>query len=129
MKAQAVPTPALRHAAAKQCEAFDMRSAQAGLQVSLCDELRRAALHAARLGSLAWVGAYMPLLKHGDISYALWRHAMCQCTGVRMRGACYAALELVRRTAKASVVACSGYSTVLGRLRHQCPATLELVSQ
>ncbi len=42
--------------------------------------------------------------------------------------ACYAALEVVRRTAKAGVVGYSTYSTVLSRLRPQCPATLEMVS-
>jgi len=48
--------------------------------------------------------------------------------GEMERGACYAALEVVRRTAKAGVVDHSTYSTVLGRLRPQCPATLEMVS-
>ncbi len=91
-----------------------MRSAQAGLQVSHCDELRGAALHAARLGSLAWVVAYVPLLKHGHIGDAVWRHATCLCTGEPKRGACYTALEVIRRSAKAGVVGYSGYS---GRAR------------
>jgi len=48
--------------------------------------------------------------------------------GEMERGACYAASKVVRRTAKARVVDHSTYSTVLGRLRPQCPATLEMVS-
>jgi len=52
MESAAVPTPALRHAAAQHRRALDVRSAQAGQQVSVCDEVRSAALHAARVGRL-----------------------------------------------------------------------------
>ncbi len=76
MKVAAVLTPALRHAAAQHRRALDVRSAQAGLRVSLCDQLRSAALHAARVGSVA---CYVPLLKHGHVGVAVWRHAICQC--------------------------------------------------
>jgi len=41
--------------------------------VSLCDELRGAALHAARVRSVA---CYVPLLKHGHVSVAVRRHAI-----------------------------------------------------
>ena len=74
MKPVALPTPALRHAAAQHRGALDVRSAQAGQQVCLCDELQGAALLAARAGSVA---CYMPLLKHGHVGVAVRRHATC----------------------------------------------------
>jgi hypothetical protein len=101
-----------------------MRSAQAGLHVSHCDELPGAALHAARLRSLAWVVADVPLLKHRHIGDAVWRHAICQCTGEPKRGACYTALEVVRRTAKAGVVDCSGYSPLWAACALNAPPLL-----
>jgi len=97
VKAVAVPTPALWQAAVQQCEAFDMRSAQAGPQVRLCDKLRNAARHAARVGSIA---CYVPLLKHRRVGVAVWRHAICQCTGEPKRGACCTALEVVQAHGK-----------------------------
>jgi len=121
----AVPTPALQHAAAKHCGACDVRSTQAGLQVCLCDELRIAALHAARVGSVA---CYVPFCKHRHVGVAVWRHAICEC---KVRWSAARAM-LPRRSsgaAKARVVDHSTYSTVLGRLRPQCPATLEMVSR
>ena len=41
--------------------------------MSLCDELRGAALHAARVGSFV---CYVPLLQHGHVSVAVRRHAI-----------------------------------------------------
>jgi len=76
VEAVAALTPALPHAAAQHCGALDVRGAQAGPQVFLCDELRGASLHAARVGSVA---CYVPLLKHGHVGVAVWRHAICQC--------------------------------------------------
>jgi hypothetical protein len=73
VKALATRTPALRHAAAQQSGAFYVRSAQAGQQVCLCDELQGAALHAARLGSVL---SYVPLLKHRCAGVAVRRHAI-----------------------------------------------------
>ncbi len=100
----ALCTAALRHAAAQHRGALEVRSAQAGLQLSLCNKLQSAALHAARLGSLAWVGACVPLLKHGHVGMAVQRHAICQVN----QSAPQAILEDVRRTAKAGVVDYSG---------------------
>ena len=73
MKPVASPTPALRHAAAQHRGALYVRSAQVGQQVCICDELRGAALHAARVGSVA---CYVPLLKHGHVGVAVQRHAI-----------------------------------------------------
>jgi len=84
-----------------------VRSAQAGLDMSECDELRGAALHAARQGSLA---CHVPFLKHGHVGVAVRRHAICQRTGEPKRAACYTALEVVWRTAKAGVVYSKKYS-------------------
>jgi hypothetical protein len=64
----ALIAPAPRHAAAQHRVALDVRSAQAGLQVSLCDQVRSAALYAARVGSLA---CYVPLLKHWHVGVAV----------------------------------------------------------
>jgi len=74
MKPVAPPTPALRHAAAQHRGALDVRSAQAGQQVSVCDERQGAARHAARVGSVA---CYVPLLEHGHVGVAVQRHATC----------------------------------------------------
>jgi hypothetical protein len=60
--------PAPRHAAAQHRVALNVRSAQARLEVSLCDQVRSAALHAARVGSLA---CYVPLLKHWHVGVAV----------------------------------------------------------
>ncbi len=68
VKAVAVATPALQHAAAQHRGTFDVRSTQAGLQVCLYDELRNAARHAARVGSVA---CYVPLLKHWHVGVAV----------------------------------------------------------
>jgi len=73
VKALATRTPALRLAAAQHRGALDVRSAQAGPDVSVCDELRSAALHAARVGSVA---CYVPILKYGHVGVAVWRHAI-----------------------------------------------------
>jgi len=124
VKGSATCTPALRHTAAQHCGAFDVRSAQTGQEVFLCDELQGAALHAARVGSVV---CYVPLLKHRHVGVAAPRHAKCQRTGELERSACYTALGIGRSTAKAGVVDYSGYSTLLGRLRPQCPANLEIV--
>ncbi len=64
----AAATPALRHTAAQHRVAHDVRSTQAGPQVAVCDELRNAARHAARVGSLAF---YVPLLKHWHVGVAV----------------------------------------------------------
>jgi hypothetical protein len=98
-----------------------MRSAQAGPQVRLCDKLRGAALHAARVRSVA---CCVPLHDHRHVGVAVWRHATCQCTGEPKRGACYSALEVVRRMAKADVVDYSGYSTVWAACALSAPPLL-----
>jgi len=64
-------TPAQRHVAAQHRGAVDVRRAQAGLDMSVSDELQGAALHAARLGSLA---CREPILKHGHVGVAVRRH-------------------------------------------------------
>jgi len=99
-------TAALRHAATQHRGALEVRIAQAGLQLSLCDKPQSAALYAARLGSLVWVGACVPLLKHGHVGVAVQRHAVCQVNQSAPRPI----LEVVERTAKASVVDYNEYS-------------------
>jgi hypothetical protein len=76
VEAVATRTPALRHTAAQHRGALYVRSAQAGLQVCLCDELRNAARHAACVGTIA---PHVPLLKHRHGCVAVRRHAICQC--------------------------------------------------
>jgi hypothetical protein len=73
MEIFAPPTPALRHAAAQHCGAFDVRSAQAGPKVRHGYELRGAALHAARVGSVV---CYVPLLEHRHVGVAVRRHVI-----------------------------------------------------
>jgi len=77
----AVPTPALRLAAAQHRGALHVRRAQATFQVVRFDERLGAARHAAHARAVKWALAahcsVVPLLKHGHRIVAARRHATC----------------------------------------------------